>query len=131
MTAQEYRQNGYNVSLHVEQALIDRCEAMVYDAYIRPIVPNSDKTTKQVKTAIMMLSFVMLCQQTITATCSGGRQKTDSASSVNVDLTRQMQEVSKQAAVVIEALKQRADAVKGAVVFDFLGLFFKSNYFYL
>lgn len=78
-----------------------------------------------------MLSFVMLCQQTITATCSGGRQKTDSASSVNVDLTRQMQEVGKQAAVVIEALKQRTDAIKGAEVFDFLGLFFKSNYFFL
>lgn len=131
MTAQEYKSNGYNVSLHLEQALIDRCEAMVYDAYIKPIVPNADKTTKQVKTAIMMLSFVMLCQQTITATCSGGRQKTDSTSSVNVDLTRQMHEVGKQAAVVIEALKQRIDAVKGADVFDFLGLFFKSNYFYL
>lgn len=78
-----------------------------------------------------MLSFVMLCQQTITATCSGGRQKTDSASSVNVDLTRQMQEVGKQAAVVIEALKQRTDAINGAEVFDFLGLFFKSNYFFL
>lgn len=104
---------------------------MVYEAYIKPLVPTADKTTKQIKSAIMMLSFVMLCQQTIAATCSGGRQKQDTATSVNVDLQRQMQEVGKQAAVVIEALKQRPDAVKGAEVFDFLSLFFKSNYFYL
>lgn len=110
---------------------MDRCESMVYEAYIKPLVPTADKTTKQIKSAIMMLSFVMLCQQTITATCSGGRQKQDTATSVNVDLQRQMQEVGKQAAVVIEALKQRPDAVKGAEVFDFISLFFKSNYFYL
>lgn len=104
---------------------------MVYDGYIKPIVPTADKTTKQIKSAIMMLSFVMLCQQTIAATCSGGRQKQDTATSVNADLARQMQEVGKQACAVIEALRQRADAVKGAEVFDFLTLFFKSNYFYL
>lgn len=117
--------------MHIEQPLIDRCEAMVYDAYIKPIVPNAEKTGKQVKTAIMLLSHIMLCQQTMTATCSGGRQKQDAASSINVDLARQMQEVGKLAAMIIEAIRQRVDAVKGAEVFDFLGLFFKSNYFSL
>lgn len=117
--------------MHLEQPLIDRCEGMVFDGYIRPIVPNADKSTKQIKAAIMMLTFVMLCQQTIVATCSGGRQKADAATSTNTDIARQMQEVSKQAAIVLQSIRQRSDAVKGAEVTDFLGLFFKSNYFYL
>lgn len=129
MTPTEYRNSGFEVSAHIEQPILDRCEATVYDAYIKPICPNADKTTKQIKTAIMLLSYIMLLTQNAKATCSGAKVKNDTTTSQSVDYRRVIIETGKQAAMLIETLKQRPDAIKGAEIYDVLGLFFKSNYF--
>lgn len=79
----------------------------------------------------MLLSFIMQLTQNAKSTCSGAKVKGDSATSQSVDYSKVIVECGKQAAMLIETLKQRPDAVKGAQIYDVLGLFFKSNYFNL
>lgn len=131
MTPQEYRQAGFNVSLHIDTAFIERAEAAVWDNYIKPIAPSADKTTKQIKVAIMLLSYMFILQNSTVATCSGAKKKDNENGGASVDITRQLEELGKQACSVIDRLKERPDAVKGAECVDILGIYFKTNYFYL
>lgn len=75
MTAEDYKNAGYRLSLQVSQAEITRAEADVTAAYIKKVAPLASTTDADVKAAIMQLAFILLLQRTAVATRSGGKVK--------------------------------------------------------
>lgn len=76
MTAQEYRTAGYRVSLQVSQQEITRAENDVTSAYVAAVNPQFSANDTKVKSAVMQLAFILLCQRSTVDTRSGGKVKT-------------------------------------------------------
>lgn len=77
MTAQDYKDAGYRLSLQVAQKDIDRAETDVTAAYIKKVAPAAVSTDADVKAAVMQLAFILLLQRSEVATRAGGKVKSD------------------------------------------------------
>ena len=73
MTAQDFVDNGFRVSLQLPQKEIDRAVADVTAAYVAKVTTAT--TTDTAKAAIMQLAFILLCQRNTFATRAGGKLK--------------------------------------------------------
>ena len=83
MTAAQYQQAGYRVSLQVTQAEIDLAEADVTAAYIAKVAPTYSLTDTDVKAAVMQLAAILLLNRHAVATRSGGKTKDTPQQSTN------------------------------------------------
>lgn len=129
MNVQDYRAAGYALSQLIEQAVVTRAENDVIAAYIVPLfghVPSKDeREAEPLKTAIMVLSFLLIQQRSSTATRAGAKLKMSEQSTTPTydDLLRQ------HAPTCVNALRAIApDAHKK--VSDICRVFFTTNYFY-
>lgn len=130
MTPTEYNAKGLNVSLHIEQAQIDRAERDVRDAYIKPILPNTQTPEPEaVADAVANLSFLLLLQRNIVETRSGAKIKTN-ANSQNAGAWDAIGEQAQTCAMKIDALRQLSGANKTAKVTDICKIYFKTNFLY-
>ena len=83
MTAAQYQQAGYRVSLQVTQAEIERAEADVTTAYIAKVAPTYSLTDTDVIAAVMQLAAILLLNRHAVATRSGGKTKDTPQQSTN------------------------------------------------
>lgn len=73
MTAQDFINKGYKVSLQIQQDEIDRAVKDVTAAYVDKVTTLPDANAAQA--AIMQLAFILLCQRNTFATRAGGKLK--------------------------------------------------------
>lgn len=122
-------QRGYRVSVNTDQALIDRAEREVYEAYIAPILPSSTMDDEEVASALMELAYVRMCAiSNAVVTKSGAKEKT-SASSVSADYESIAAVHRPVCKMRINALRLLPGATKDAKVNDILKLYYKTNFF--
>lgn len=129
MTKEEYKSEGFKMSLVIEQPEIDRAEADVIDAYIRPIVGDAE-VVGAVRIAVMNLAFLRLTQTNISATRAGAKVKLTTQSNAP-SAWDVIAEQSKTCHYSLEQLRQLEGANKSAEVTDICSIYFKSNYFYI
>lgn len=77
MSIEDYKEAGYLISVHISQAIIDKAEADVRQAYINPLDTLADTTVPGVaREALMELTYLLCLQRSIFATRSGAKEKT-------------------------------------------------------
>lgn len=132
MTAQEYRQAGFDMSLHESQGKIDAAERDAIAAYISPIIPQADDKLADdadLRLAVMNLAFLIILQRNVFVTRSGAKEKTTAESVTPYDWA-----AHSQLATTCD-LHLREVAVKNGVtdwrckINDICGIYFTTNYF--
>lgn len=125
MSADDYKQAGFKLSVQMSQTEIDRAENDIRFAYFGGV----DESTELYSAALMNLVFLLLLQRNTSVTRSGAKQKT-SPQSVSVSDAALIREQAKAAAMYYKAW--RTDAVSeytlGAVT-DICGLYFRTYLF--
>lgn len=130
MTAQDYINNGYRLSIHTPQAEINAKEELAYNSYIKPILPNADKEADEIKRTIMALAFLLLLQANIFSTRSGAKIKTAPQSS-NANEWQILNETAVTAHSYLENLKNSPEAVPNAKIYDVAHIYLRTQFFYL
>lgn len=132
MTVAEYIAQGFEISLHLDQSIVDRAERDVRAAYITPLYPViADETEPaEVTDAVYNLAFLLMLQRNVFATRSGAKlkQTNDSRDAERSDVLRQCAYTCAQK---LEAVRQLPGAVAGAKVTDICRIYLKTNYFNL
>lgn len=130
MTAQDYINRGYRLSLHTPQAEIDAKEDLAFRSYILPILPNTEKDSEEVKEALMALAFLLILQANIFSTRSGAKVKNAPQSS-NATEWQILNENTAIAHRSLEELKSLPNAVSKPKIYDVAHIFFRTQYFNL
>lgn len=130
MTAQDYINKGYRLSLHTAQAEIDAKEELAFKSYILPILPNSEKESEDIKGALMALSFLLLLQANIFSTRSGAKLK-NAPQSTNPTEWQILNEYTVMAHRYLEELKTLPNAVTKPRIYDVAHIYFRTQYFNL
>lgn len=130
MTAQDYINKGYRLSLHTPQVEIDAKEDLAFKSYIKPILPNAEKDSEEVKEALMALTFLLLLQANIFSTRSGAKVKNAPQSS-NATEWQVLNESAVTAYSYIENLKTLPNAVQKPRIYDVAHIYFRTQYFNL
>lgn len=130
MTAQDYINKGYRLSLHTAQAEIDAKEELAFKSYILPILPNAEKESENIKDALMALSFLLLLQANIFSTRSGAKIK-NAPQSTNPTEWQILNEYTVTAHRYLEELKTLPNAVTKPRIYDVAHIYFRTQYFNL
>lgn len=130
MTAQDYMNKGYRLSLHTPQAEIDAKEDLAFKSYIKPILPNAEKESEEVKDALMALAFLLLLQANIFSTRSGAKIK-NAPQSINPTEWQILNENTVVAHRYLEELETLPNAVTKPRVYDVAHIYFRTQYFNL
>ena len=130
MTAQDYINRGYRLSLHTPQAEIDAKEDLAFRSYIKPILPNAEKDSEEVQDALMALTFLLLLQANIFGTRSGAKLK-NAPQSTNPTEWQILNENTVTAHRSIEELKELPGAEKKPKIYDVAHIYFRTQYFNL
>lgn len=130
MTAQDYINKGYRLSLHTPQAEIDAKEELAFKSYIKPILPNAEKESEEVKDALMALAFLLLLQANIFSTRSGAKVK-NAPQSINPTEWQILNENTVIAHRCLEELKALPNAVSKPKIYDVAHIYFRTQYFNL
>lgn len=126
MTAEEYRCEGYDVSVNLGQSVIDHAEQVIVQAYVEPMCAGSEPTMAAIRRATMALSHLYLSSALdIKATPAGGKVKT-TAQSVQPSAWQAMSVHGSAAVMLLKALNPAKQW--WAVCDDILGLAFNTNY---
>lgn len=130
MTAQDYINKGYRLSLHTAQAEIDAKEELAFKSYIKPILPNAEKESEDIKEALMSLAFLLLLQANIFSTRSGAKIK-NAPQSTNPTEWQILNENTVIAHRCIEELKTLPNSVNKPKIYDVAHIYFRTQYFNL
>lgn len=129
MTPKEYNDKGFAVSLHIDQSIIDRAEADVREAYIKPIL-GADASGDEVEDALANLAFMAMTQRNVFVTRSGAKEKTN-VNSRTAETWETLQEMAHTCAMKIETLRALPGANNIARVHDICRIYFTTNFFYV
>lgn len=128
MTKEWYKSHGYNMSINIDQAVIDRAEADVMAAYVRPILPDADPDgDEEVAHCVADLAYLLVMQRSIHITRSGAKEKTTSNSS-SADGWRVLEECAMTANMAIKRLRGMEGAIADAKVTDICKIKFSTNF---
>jgi hypothetical protein len=130
MTAQDYINKGYRLSLHTAQAEIDAKEELAFKSYILPILPSAEKESEEVQDALMALAFLLLLQANIFSTRSGAKLK-NAPQSTNPTEWQILNENTVIAHRCLEELKTLPNAEKKPKIYDVAHIYFRTQYFNL
>lgn len=129
MSTEDYKQAGYMLSANVAQAVIDKAEKDVLQAYIAPIDADADTTSEGIaRDTLMELAYLACLQRSIFATRSGAKEKQTPQSNT----ATRWDVLSQQSAIC--AMRLRAFAEQAQVkdyrkrIVDICGIFFNTNY---
>lgn len=128
MTKQEYQDDGFRLSLQVEQVDIDRAEREVTEAYCKPIAPDMDTTREAYRSAVMNLAFLWLLQHSLFGTRSGakGVQITSATTPTNADVLR---ECAWDCHFALRVLRNVANTPENVRIQDICRIYFSTNFF--
>lgn len=129
MTPKEYNDKGFAVSLHIDQSIIDRAEADVREAYIKPIL-GAEASGAEVDDALANLAFMAMTQRNVFVTRSGAKEKTN-VNSRTAETWETLQEMAHTCAMKIAALRALPGANNIARVHDICRIYFTTNFFYV
>lgn len=127
MTKEWYKSKGYNLSINIDQAMIDKAERDAFIAYVKPILPTVEIDAEDIADELSELAFMLLLRRTLVVTRSGTKEKTNS-NSQNAREWQALSEQAVEAAWAVELLRKRDGAVKDAEVTDIASIYFKSNF---
>ena len=127
MTKDWYRANGFEVSSLLEDALIERAERDVTDAYITPIVGTAEVSQEIKERAIGNLAFLLLLQRTIFATRAGAKTKVG-YNSADADAWAKLQQEASSCHLALETLRRQPGVNAVAEVEDICKIYFKTNF---
>jgi hypothetical protein len=130
MTAQDYINKGYRLSLHTPQAEIYAKEDLAFKSYIKPILPSAEKDSEEVKEALMALAFLLLLQANIFSTRSGAKIK-NTPQSINPTEWQILNENTVIAHRCLEELKMLPNAITKPRIYDVAHIYFRTQYFNL
>ena len=128
MTAQDYINRGYRLSLHTPQAEIDAKEELAFKSYILPILPNAEKESEEIQGTLMSLTFLLLLQANIFGTRSGAKLK-NAPQSTNATEWQILNEYTVMAHRYIEELKAVPYAISNPKIYDVAHIYFRTQYF--
>lgn len=127
MTAQEYINDGFNLSLHIDQNKINRAERLAMQNYIKPIA-GDEPNAEQVRSALMATAFLILLQNTLAETRAGAKIKNTPQSNNAEDYT-----ILSQWAIQADAELKQLRNITGnhtAKINDVAKIYFKTQYFH-
>lgn len=128
MNVQEYKQQGYNLSVQIDQTVIDRAEKDVMDAYLGPITQGREIDPQIVSAAVMALAFMLILQRSIAGTRAGAKEKT-SAQSVQADRWQIVEQCAGACQLRLAEVAQAAGCEKPwRVVHDLCGVYYNSRF---
>lgn len=129
MTKEEYKAEGYELSTLIDQAVIDKAESEIIDAYISPLTQEAAPEC-ETRQAVMDLTFLLLSQRNIFITRAGAKVKLSATSTT----TNGWDTLREQAAKCDLSLKRLMKAAgvdrKAARVVDICKIYYRTNYFY-
>lgn len=128
MNVQEYKQQGYNLSVQIDQTVIDRAEKDVMDAYLGPIMQGKEIDQQIVSAAVMVLAFMLILQRSIAGTRAGAKEKT-SAQSVQADRWQIVEQCAGTCQLRLAEVAQAAGCEKPwRVVHDLCGVYYNKRF---
>lgn len=130
MSVDDYRQAGFLMSPYISQAIIDRAERDVMQAYIEPIDEDADTESEGIgRETLMQLTYTLCLQRSIFATRSGAKEK-QTAQSQQADRWAVLSECAATSIMKLDLLAASA-GVKNwqRVIVDICGLMYKTQYF--
>lgn len=128
MTAQDYINRGYRVSLHISQAEIDLKENQVVKCYIEPATGgNVDVEDEDVKNAIMAFTYILILQNSIIGTRAGAKIKSTLQSTTASEQSI-IDQVASDAHYYLQVLCERFEIKKPKIV-DIAHIYFRTQYF--
>jgi hypothetical protein len=117
-------------SVLTPKAEIDAKEELAFKIYIKPILPNAEKESEEVKDALMALAFLLLLQANIFSTRSGAKIK-NAPQSINPTEWQILNENTVIAHRCLEELKMLPNAVTKPRIYDVAHIYFRTQYFNL
>lgn len=130
MTATEYQQFGYRVSMQLEQSIIDKAETTAMEAYVLPIVPNATTEDITIKRCVMALAYLLMCRDNVFVTRSGAKEKQSPNQSQTPYADTVSNEQVAECGRLLEVLKKRDGANADPKIVDVAKIYFTTNYFY-
>ena len=127
MTAQEYQNEGYRVSLQTEQTIIDRIEGEVKINYIIPVAGTYDSTLTGHKAALMALAFIGLCQAQLFSSRTGGVRK-NNGESEKAEFDTIKARCAPVAHALLKSIGDGSDPLDH--VSDVYGIYYTTNFFF-
>ena len=118
MTANEYKNAGFELSNYVTQALIDRCEADVKTHYIDVIIGDAeiDYTNE-----LLALAFCLMLRRNITKTRFSAEKKTNQYGTVMAFESSELQSfICNTALPAIKSLETKAGVARSGEVRDII-----------
>lgn len=128
MTAQDYINKGYRISLHTSQTEIELKENQVVKCYIEPATGgNVDVEDEDVKNAIMAFTYILILQNSIIGTRAGAKIKTTLQSTTASEQSI-IDQVASDAHYYLQVLCERFEVKKPKIV-DIAHIYFRTQYF--
>lgn len=124
-----YRDNGFELSQLIDDAVVSRAEREVTAAYIAPIVGDAEVEQTIKERAIGNLAFLLILQRTIFATRAGAKVKAG-YNSQDADAWAKLSQEATSCHFALETLRAQDGCNKDAVVSDICKIYFSTNYFY-
>ena len=118
MTANEYKNAGFELSNYVTQALIDRCEADVKSSYIDVIIGTAEI---EYEAELMALSFCLMLRRNVTKTRFSTEKKTNQYGTVLAFESLEIQNFIQNTALpAIKSLETKAGVARSGEVNDII-----------
>ncbi len=127
MTPQWYREQGYEISANFSEAIIDKAEKEVWDAYIAPILPTADPQDETIQTILARLAYYYLCLFNNKITRKGAKTKLDENSANTENDTRKLAIERAGANNAFQQLLKLDGAQKNNNVTDILNLWLATD----
>lgn len=128
MTINDYKAKGFLLSARVTQAVVDRAETDIQQAYITPLQGTLPATNAALVDAKANLVYLLICQRSIVATRAGAKVKLTDSSHIatSEENVAEMAEVCK---MKLEILKAVDGANAQGKVVDLCKIYFSTNFF--
>lgn len=126
MTAEWYRNHGYEISANFSDSVIAKAEKEVWDAYVVPVLPEADPEDEQMQLLFAPLAYYYLCLSNAKITRKGVKSKTDENSNTIIYNVEHL--MAERASAYQAFYKIAAKCDKPFEVQDILQLWFTSAY---
>lgn len=118
MTANEYKNAGFELSNYVTQALIDRCEADVKSNYIDVIIGDAEI---EYEAELMALAFCLMLRRNVTKTRFSAEKKNNQYATVLAFENSELQAfICNTALPAIKSLETKAGVARSGEVMDII-----------
>lgn len=128
MTPTQYIAKGFRLSARITQAVIDRAETDIQQAYITPLQGTLLDNNAAVVDAKANLVYLLICQRSIIATKAGAKIKTTDTSTIATS-EENVSEMGAVCKMKLDILRATDGANSAGEVTDICKIYYKTNYF--